>query len=264
MTASPGDASHDDAEDGTPEVGADDLPLAEPTPAGAPPTKPKRGRLKWEPPAAMVAVLLLGLWLVYSGRTLAPQDINPGASTLPLLVGTERGLVEITPAIDRDADDHASDARGDIDGSSDGPKIRLLLRNGDTVGPLTEAEFAERFGQRTLAALQTSDSNVLFKLFNITNWLGVTWVAIGFLGQAAFFGRMAIQWIISERQRQSVVPPVFWYLSLGGGVLLFIYFVWRQDIVGVTGQTTGIVIYARNIRLIYKERVRERRRTANA
>jgi lipid-A-disaccharide synthase-like uncharacterized protein len=44
-----------------------------------------------------------------------------------------------------------------------------------------------------------------------------------------------------------------------GGVFLFTYFVWRQDFVGVLGQSTGIVIYARNLRLISKQRRRAER-----
>ena len=67
---------------------------------------------------------------------------------------------------------------------------------------------------------------------------------------------MAVQWVASEREKRSVVPRAFWVLSLLGGILLFTYFAWRKDIVGVLGQSTGIVIYARNLRLISKERLR--------
>jgi len=61
---------------------------------------------------------------------------------------------------------------------------------------------------------------------------------------------------VSEKQRESVVPEAFWWLSLVGGVFLFVYFVWRQDIVGVLGQSSGVVIYARNLWLIRKRRRR--------
>ncbi len=77
---------------------------------------------------------------------------------------------------------------------------------------------------------------------------------IGLVGQGAFFGRMFVQWIISERSRVSTVPEIFWWFSFIGGICLFTYFVWRVDIVGVMGQSTGIVIYARNLRLLYKQR----------
>jgi lipid-A-disaccharide synthase-like uncharacterized protein len=90
------------------------------------------------------------------------------------------------------------------------------------------------------------------------------WVAVGFAGQMAFFGRMMIQWLVSEKQRKSVIPPLFWWLSLVGGVALFAYFAWRQDAVGVLGQTSGVVIYARNIRLIRKQRRREERAAVRA
>jgi lipid-A-disaccharide synthase-like uncharacterized protein len=70
---------------------------------------------------------------------------------------------------------------------------------------------------------------------------------------------MLIQWVISEKQRASVIPPLFWWLSFFGGVALFSYFVWRKDVVGVLGQSTGVVIYARNLRLIHKQNRRAQR-----
>jgi lipid-A-disaccharide synthase-like uncharacterized protein len=54
------------------------------------------------------------------------------------------------------------------------------------------------------------------------------------------------------------VPEIFWWFSFAGGLFLFVYFVWRKDIVGVLGQATGVVIYARNLRLIYKQHARAR------
>jgi lipid-A-disaccharide synthase-like uncharacterized protein len=127
---------------------------------------------------------------------------------------------------------------------------------------LTADEFREIYGDEALAHAAADRSNVVFRLLNITSWAGVVWVTIGFAGQIAFFGRMLVQWLVSEKQRQSVIPEVFWWLSLFGGVMLFVYFVWRQDIVGVLGQTSGVVIYGRNIRLIHKHKRREARRLA--
>ena len=75
---------------------------------------------------------------------------------------------------------------------------------------------------------------------------------LGFLGQALFAGRMLVQWLVSERQRRSVVPTVFWWMSLGGASMLLVYFVWRRDIVGVVGQTTGWIIYLRNLWFIHR------------
>ncbi|MCA9409043.1 MAG: lipid-A-disaccharide synthase N-terminal domain-containing protein, partial [Candidatus Omnitrophica bacterium] len=45
-----------------------------------------------------------------------------------------------------------------------------------------------------------------------------SWVIIGFLGQFVFGARFLIQWICSELKKESHIPLVFWYLSIGGGV----------------------------------------------
>lgn len=83
------------------------------------------------------------------------------------------------------------------------------------------------------------------------NW----WVAIGFLGQACFSARFLVQWISSERKRQSVVPVYFWYFSLLGGLILTIYAIHRQDPVFFVGQAFGLIVYVRNLMLIRKHHV---------
>ncbi len=97
-----------------------------------------------------------------------------------------------------------------------------------------------------------SGRNRLFAFLNITSPIGFAWVGLGLLGQLLFTGRMVVQWLTSERVRRSVVPVAFWWMSLGGAALLVVYFVWRKDVVGVLGQSTGFFIYARNLRLIYR------------
>ena len=104
----------------------------------------------------------------------------------------------------------------------------------------------------------------LLGFFNITTWGMFGWVVIGLVGQGAFFGRMFVQWIVSEKSKVSTVPEIFWWFSFVGGICLFIYFVWRVDIVGVMGQSTGIVIYARNLKLIHKEKKRTLNEPATA
>lgn len=98
-----------------------------------------------------------------------------------------------------------------------------------------------------------SGRNRLFAFLNITSPIGIAWVGLGLLGQLLFTGRMVVQWLTSERVRRSVVPVAFWWMSLGGAALLVVYFVWRKDVVGVFGQSTGFLIYARNLRLIYRK-----------
>lgn len=76
------------------------------------------------------------------------------------------------------------------------------------------------------------------------------WLGIGFLGQGLFFMRFFVQWIASERQRKSVIPHAFWYFSLLGGVTLLAYALYRQDPVFILGQSTGLLIYLRNLYFI--------------
>jgi len=80
------------------------------------------------------------------------------------------------------------------------------------------------------------------------------WVILGFFAQGCFTMRFLVQWIASERAKRSVVPVAFWFFSLFGGALLFIYAIHRQDPVFIAGQGMGLFIYMRNIWLIVRER----------
>lgn len=75
-------------------------------------------------------------------------------------------------------------------------------------------------------------------------------VAVGFVGQTFFFSRFLLQWMASEKQKRSVIPVGFWYLSILGGVLLFAYALWRKDPVFIAGQSVGLLVYFRNLYLI--------------
>ena len=82
----------------------------------------------------------------------------------------------------------------------------------------------------------------------------VYWYVLGFAGQAFFFSRFLVQWLASERAGRSVIPLSFWYLSLGGGIALFVYSIHVGDPVFIIGQSTGAVIYSRNLHLRLSER----------
>ncbi len=86
---------------------------------------------------------------------------------------------------------------------------------------------------------------------SLPEWLVL---GFGFTGQALFSARFLVQWIASERQRKSVMPVLFWYFSLGGGLTLFIYALYREDPVFMLGQGFGLIVYVRNLRLIRRER----------
>ena len=76
------------------------------------------------------------------------------------------------------------------------------------------------------------------------------WLAVGLMGQTLFSARFLVQWLASERKRQSIIPTAFWWLSLAGGTTLLAYALWRQDPVFIIGQGMGLVVYLRNLMLI--------------
>lgn len=82
----------------------------------------------------------------------------------------------------------------------------------------------------------------------------VFWLGVGLFGQTLFSARFFIQWLASERAGKSIVPALFWYLSIGGSLLLLIYAISKKDPVFIIGQSSGMLIYARNLFLIHRER----------
>ncbi len=86
---------------------------------------------------------------------------------------------------------------------------------------------------------------------NVDSTSDLIWLGLGLSAQLMFSMRFLVQWITSERHRQSVIPVAFWWLSICGGLLLFAYGVHRRDPVIMLGQSIGIVVYARNLWLIY-------------
>ena len=77
-------------------------------------------------------------------------------------------------------------------------------------------------------------------------------IVVGFGGQALFASRFIIQWLKSENEKRSVIPVAFWYFSIGGGAVLLLYAIWRQDPVIICGQGLGLFIYARNLYFILR------------
>jgi len=80
------------------------------------------------------------------------------------------------------------------------------------------------------------------------------WLAVGFFGQFLFGSRFLIQWFKSEMVGRSVIPISFWYCSVAGGVVLFAYALYKMDPVFITGQGMGLIVYGRNLFLIFRER----------
>ncbi|MFH0910778.1 MAG: lipid-A-disaccharide synthase N-terminal domain-containing protein [Planctomycetota bacterium] len=73
---------------------------------------------------------------------------------------------------------------------------------------------------------------------------------IGFAGQILFTSRFLVQWIASERRKESYIPLIFWYLSIIGSVLLLVYALSILAWPIILGQVFGILVYVRNLVLI--------------
>jgi lipid-A-disaccharide synthase-like uncharacterized protein len=89
-------------------------------------------------------------------------------------------------------------------------------------------------------------------VLNVSSAAGYFWVGLGLLGQVLFTGRMVVQWLVSEKNKKSTVPTVFWWMSLVGATMLLMYFMWRRDPIGLLGQAFGWFIYVRNLWMIYR------------
>lgn len=81
------------------------------------------------------------------------------------------------------------------------------------------------------------------------------WVLFGFVGQAMFTMRFIVQWIASEKRKESVIPVAFWYFSLAGGLILLTYAVRQMDPVFIVAYLLNPIIYLRNLYFIYKKRI---------
>jgi lipid-A-disaccharide synthase-like uncharacterized protein len=79
-------------------------------------------------------------------------------------------------------------------------------------------------------------------------------ILIGYFAQLLFAMRFVVQWIASERAGRSVVPTAFWFFSIGGGVMLLGYALYRKDPVFIIGQAFGVFVYLRNLQFIMRHR----------
>ena len=103
-------------------------------------------------------------------------------------------------------------------------------------------------------------------LHTLTAWLSenhqsctntdTLWLMIGMVGQVVFASRFFVQLFYSEKAKKSVMPVAFWYISIAGGLITLVYSV-RLGQMGLpffVGQIGGLVVYARNLMLIWREK----------
>jgi lipid-A-disaccharide synthase-like uncharacterized protein len=87
---------------------------------------------------------------------------------------------------------------------------------------------------------------------------------LGLVGQFVFFTRFVVQWIASEKRKESVIPEAFWWISIVGGLLTLLYGCIHVNKFGeveplpaiIVAQTSGNLVYARNLVLIRRAKSR--------
>ena len=102
----------------------------------------------------------------------------------------------------------------------------------------------------TLAMVSTGEPTYFEQLE--AKLTGDVWVWVGLGAQSIFFARWLVQWIASEKQGQSTIPVLFWWFSIAGGIGLFIYAWHNVDLPIMLAQAAGILMYSRNLYLLYK------------
>ena len=75
----------------------------------------------------------------------------------------------------------------------------------------------------------------------------LVWFLVGMIGEGVFFLRFVVQWIASERKKRTVVPVVFWHLSLLGTFMVLAYAIRQVDPVFMLAYSLNMFIYVRNL-----------------
>ena len=198
--------------------------------------------------ALVLAVGVIGLVPAVATTQLGTSATQSVLSATLRLPATTQSLPSTTQSARElpslDLQQRLKDVR--ISNTPQGPLVTVETDAGKV--KLTATEYIEALRQTTE---RLATSGFFYKLFNISKPWGFVWISVGFFGQAMFTFRMVLQWWASEKHKRSIVPVGFWWGSLIGGVMLFAYFIWRKDIVGIVGQSTGVFVYARNLVLIY-------------
>jgi len=94
-------------------------------------------------------------------------------------------------------------------------------------------------------------------LWHGDKFLGIdwsVWKVVGWLGNGIFFSRFFVQWYATEKHKQVVVPPAFWWLSLSGSLTLLCYSLHQKDSVFIYAYLFPWIPYLRNLIIHYRHK----------
>lgn len=78
------------------------------------------------------------------------------------------------------------------------------------------------------------------------------WLLVGFTGQFLWTSRFLVQWVVSERRGESVLPPIFFWISLAGAPFLLAWAIYRRDWVMMVAYALNPLPYVRNLVLLHR------------
>ena len=80
------------------------------------------------------------------------------------------------------------------------------------------------------------------------------WLIVAVAGQMLWSSRFILQWYLSEKTGESHIPEAFWWISLGGNVLMLSYAIRVGDPVWIAGLLLGPIVQIRNLMILYRAR----------
>ena len=80
------------------------------------------------------------------------------------------------------------------------------------------------------------------------------WGGVAACGIVMFFSRWVVQWIYSEKLKESKVPALFWWQSLLGALLMLLYAMRQRDLWITLSYLFTFIPYSRNLVLMYRKR----------
>ena len=80
------------------------------------------------------------------------------------------------------------------------------------------------------------------------------WTSMWAIGQGLVAMRFAVQWMVTEWNRKSIVPRAFWQLSIAASLFHTAYFLHRGDTILTIGTIADTFVYIRSLHLTRKTR----------
>ncbi len=82
------------------------------------------------------------------------------------------------------------------------------------------------------------------------------WTVFGLTANVAFSGRFILQWLMSEKHKQIVVPPAFWHISFWASLVNLIYGFHIDKLPIIVGFIFLPIVYGRNLVLLKRKEIK--------